>query len=252
MTQGGSINTIVTTTTLGLEPIFDSHNFDLVIVHGDTAATLSWSLVGYFKKIPVAHIEAGLRTFNKYSPFPEEINRQITGVIADFHFTPTDVTRNYLLSENKVHSNIFTVGNTAIDMLKYTIKSDYQHELLDRARNDRLILVTAHRRENINDLEAIFLAFEQIVSDNPDVKIIYPIHMSPIIRTAAHKWLRSENIKIIDPLDVIDFHNIMRHCYLILTDSGGIQEEAPSLSIPVLVIRDTTERPEVVQAGRCY
>ncbi|MFR6223603.1 MAG: non-hydrolyzing UDP-N-acetylglucosamine 2-epimerase, partial [Lactococcus lactis] len=206
--------------------------------------------VAYFNQIKLAHIEASLRTYNKFSPFPEEMNRQIVGLMADYHFTPTEMTKENLLKEGKPKNQIFVVGNSAIDMFQYTLKDDYTNEALSWQADKKMILVTAHRRENLSDLEEIFDGIAEIADEFREThKIIYPIHMNPIIREKAQKLLEHSNIKIIDPLDTINFHNVMRHAELILTDSGGIQEEAAFLGIPVLVLRDTTERPEGVLAG---
>lgn len=232
-----------------LEPIMMSEKPDLVLVHGDTSATLAGSLQALYQQIPLAHVEAGLRTYNKYSPFPEEMNRQLTGVIADIHFTPTTTTQENLLREGKCKESIHVVGNSAIDMLRYTLDSTFQHELIDWIGEDKLILVTVHRRENLSELRNVFTALNQICEQNKDVKMIYPVHMNPIIQKIAHETIQSENIKMIEPLNVVEFHNVMSKAFVILTDSGGIQEEAPALGKPVLVMRDTTERPEGVVAG---
>ena len=224
---------------------------DVVLVHGDTTTTFVTSLAAFYLQIPVGHVEAGLRTYNINSPFPEEFNRQATGIIAKYHFAPTNMAKENLLKEGKNEKNIYVTGNTAIDALKTTVKEDYQHEVLDWIGEDKLIMLTAHRRENLGKpLENMFKAIKKIVDKYEDIKVIYPIHMNPLVRNMANEILGNhERIKIIEPLDVIDFHNFLNKSYLILTDSGGIQEEAPSLGKPVLVMRDTTERPEGVKSG---
>ena len=224
---------------------------DLVLVHGDTSTTFVSSLACFYLNIPVGHVEAGLRTYNINSPFPEEFNRQAVSIISKFNFAPTEVSKNNLLKEGKDADSIFVTGNTAIDALKTTVKKDYKHEIFDWIGNDKLILLTAHRRENIGkNLENIFSAVNKILQTYENVKFVYPIHMNPIIRNTANKYFKnSKNIKLIEPLDVIDFHNFINKSFLILTDSGGIQEEAPALGKPVLVLRDTTERPEGIEAG---
>lgn len=230
---------------LGLEKILKNETPDVIFVHGDTSATLSASLVGYYHQIKVAHIEAGLRTHNKYSPFPEEINRKITGVIADFHFAPTENSKRNLNNEG-ILGNIFVVGNSAIDMFKYTLNSEFSHELFNK---EKIILVTIHRRENLSVLKEIFKAISDLANKYTDYKFIYPIHLNPIIRKMADELLNHENIHIIEPVDVFDFHNFLMKSCMIITDSGGIQEEAPSLGKPVIVVRNDTERPEGVEAG---
>lgn len=250
MEKYSGLSEIVAGSISGLDPIIKKEQPDVILVHGDTAATLAGSLVAYFNQIKLAHIEASLRTYNKFSPFPEEMNRQIVGLMADYHFTPTEMTKENLLKEGKPKNQIFVVGNSAIDMFQYTLKDDYTNEALSWQADKKMILVTAHRRENLSDLEEIFDGIAEIADEFREThKIIYPIHMNPIIREKAQKLLEHSNIKIIDPLDTINFHNVMRHAELILTDSGGIQEEAAFLGIPVLVLRDTTERPEGVLAG---
>lgn len=224
---------------------------DLVIVHGDTSSTFVSSLACFYLKIPVAHIEAGLRTYDLMSPFPEEFNRQVTGIIAKYHFAPTNEAKENLLKEGKENDYIYITGNTVIDALKTTVIANYESELTSWAGSDRLVLLTAHRRENLGTpMINIFSAVNRVVNEYSDVKVIFPIHMNPQIREIASKYLlNTEKIRIIDSLDVLNFHNLMAKAYIILTDSGGIQEEAPSLSKPVLVLRDTTERPEGVNAG---
>jgi UDP-N-acetylglucosamine 2-epimerase (non-hydrolysing) len=235
----------------GLDEVMKTVKPDIVLVHGDTATTFVASLAAYYNQIPVGHVEAGLRTWNKYSPFPEEMNRQLTGVIADLHFAPTAVSAENLMRENKTKEAIFITGNTAIDALKTTVKDEYHHEVLDKLGNDRLILLTAHRRENLGEpMRRIFKAIKRIVTEQKDVQVVYPVHLNPVVRGLAAEVLGNDpRIHLIDPLDVIDFHNFAARAYLILTDSGGVQEEAPSLGVPVLVLRDTTERPEGIEAG---
>ena len=224
---------------------------DAVLVHGDTSTTFAAALCAFYLQIPVGHVEAGLRTYNIYSPFPEEFNRQAAGLIAKYHFAPTETSRQYLINEQKDPDFIFVTGNTAIDALKTTVSSSYSHPVLDWADGSRMILLTAHRRENLGEpLRNMFRAIRRILEEYSDIKIIYPIHMNPRVREAADEILRGhDRINIIEPLEVFDFHNFINKSYLILTDSGGIQEEAPSLGKPVLVMRDTTERPEGIEAG---
>ena len=224
---------------------------DVVLVHGDTSTTFVTSLACFYLQIPLGHVEAGLRTYNIYSPYPEEFNRQAVGIIADYNFAPTDMSKANLIKEGKDSSTIFVTGNTAIDALKTTVIDNYTHEHLDWAEDSRLIMITAHRRENLGEpMKNMFKAIKRIIDENPDIKAIYPIHMNPVVREAANKILGNSNrIRIIEPLEVLDFHNFLSKSHIILTDSGGIQEEAPSLGKPVLVMRDTTERPEGIEAG---
>lgn len=224
---------------------------DVVLVHGDTSTTFVTALACFYLQIPVGHVEAGLRTYNIYSPFPEEFNRQAVGIIAKYNFAPTELSKNNLIKEGKDPESIFVTGNTAIDALKTTVRAGYQHPELSWAEGSRLITITAHRRENLGEpMHHMFRAIRRIMDEHPDVKAIYPIHMNPVVRKAASEELGGcDRIHIIDPLEVLDFHNFLAQSYLILTDSGGIQEEAPSLGKPVLVMRDTTERPEGIAAG---
>ncbi|MBS3198668.1 UDP-N-acetylglucosamine 2-epimerase (non-hydrolyzing) [Turicibacter bilis] len=224
---------------------------NVVLVHGDTSTTFVTALACFYLQIPVGHVEAGLRTYDIYSPFPEEFNRQATGIVAKYHFAPTEVSKINLLKEGKKSEDIYVTGNTAIDALKTTVKEDYHHSVLDWVGESRLIMLTAHRRENLGaPLKQMFRAIKRIVDEHSDIKVIYPIHMNPLVREAANSILGNhDRIRIIEPLEVLDFHNFLNKSYLILTDSGGIQEEAPSLGKPVLVMRDTTERPEGVAAG---
>lgn len=234
-----------------IKKVLEEQNPDIVLVHGDTTTTFATSLACFYMKIPIGHVEAGLRTYQMYSPYPEEFNRQATGIIAKFHFSPTEMSKNNLLKEGKKLETIYVTGNTAIDALKTTVKEVYQHKELEWAKDSRLIMLTAHRRENLGEpLYNMFRAIKRIVDETHDIKVIYPIHMNPAVRKAATEILGGEErIHIIEPLDVLDFHNFLARSYLILTDSGGIQEEAPSLGKPVLVMRDTTERPEGIEAG---
>lgn len=231
--------------------VLDEVKPDVVLVHGDTSTTFVTALACYYKQIAVGHVEAGLRTYNIYSPYPEEFNRQAVSIISEFNFAPTEKAKQNLLSEGKAEKNIFVTGNTAIDALKTTVREDYSHPELDWANDSRLIMITAHRRENLGEpMHNMFRAIRRVMDENPDVKAIYPIHMNPVVRKAAEEELGGcDRIHIIEPLEVLDFHNFLARSYLILTDSGGIQEEAPSLGKPVLVMRDTTERPEGIEAG---
>ena len=224
---------------------------DVVLVHGDTSTTFTMALACFYLQIPVGHVEAGLRTYDIYSPYPEEFNRQAVGIVAKYHFAPTNHSREALLKEGKNPEDIYVTGNTAIDALKTTVCENYDHPQLQWAKGSRLILITAHRRENLGEpMKHMFRAILRIIKEHPDVKAIYPIHMNPLVRETANEILGDEErIHIIEPLEVIDFHNFQARCELILTDSGGIQEEAPSLGKPVLVMRDTTERPEGIAAG---
>lgn len=242
----------VTTNILNkIKEVLEQVNPDIVLVHGDTSTTFVTSLACFYKQIPIGHVEAGLRTYDIYSPYPEEFNRQAVGIIAKYHFAPTEISKNNLLKEGKKEEDIYVTGNTAIDALKTTVKKDYTHPELEWAEGSKLIMLTAHRRENLGiPMHHMFRAIKRIVDEYEDVKVIYPIHMNPIIRQAAKEELGNCNrVHIIEPLDVIDFHNFLSRSYMILTDSGGIQEEAPSLGKPVLVMRDTTERPEGIKAG---
>lgn len=224
---------------------------DVVLVHGDTSTTFVTALACFYLQIPVGHVEAGLRTYNIYSPYPEEFNRQAVGIISAYNFAPTELSKQNLLNEGKNAETIYVTGNTAIDALKTTVQTDYTHPELEWAKDSRLILITAHRRENLGEpMKNMFRAIRRVMNEHPDVKAIYPIHMNPLVRQTAEEVLGGEDrIRIVEPLEVLDFHNFLARSYLILTDSGGIQEEAPSLGKPVLVMRDTTERPEGIAAG---
>lgn len=234
-----------------IKNILEKERPDIVLVHGDTTTTFVSSLAAFYLQIPVGHVEAGLRTYNIYSPYPEEFNRQATGIISRFNFAPTELSKNNLLKEGKNPETIFVTGNTAIDALKTTVRDDYSHEQLEWVGDSRLIMLTAHRRENLGEpLYHMFRAIRRIVDEFEDIKVIYPIHMNPVVRQTAKEILGDDDrVRLIEPLEVIDFHNFLSRSYLILTDSGGIQEEAPSLGKPVLVMRDTTERPEGIAAG---
>ena len=242
----------ITTNILNrIRDVLETEKPDVVLVHGDTSTTFVTALACYYLQIPVGHVEAGLRTYNIYSPYPEEFNREAVGIISQYNFAPTEVSKDNLLREGKRPETIFVTGNTVIDALKTTVRDDYSNPELDWAADSRLILLTAHRRENLGEpMHSMFRAIRRIVDETLDVKVIYPIHMNPLVRKAADEELgNSDRIRLIEPLDVLDFHNFMSRSYLILTDSGGIQEEAPSLGKPVLVMRDTTERPEGIAAG---
>lgn len=234
-----------------IKEVLEQEKPNVVLVHGDTSTTFVTALACFYMQIPVGHVEAGLRTYNIYSPYPEEFNREAVGIISQYNFAPTEVSKENLLREGKKPETVYVTGNTVIDALKTTVRDDYKHPELEWADGSRLILLTAHRRENLGEpMHRMFRAIRRIVDETPDVKVIYPIHMNPVVRKAADEELGDDDrIHIIEPLDVLDFHNFMARSYLILTDSGGIQEEAPSLGKPVLVMRDTTERPEGIKAG---
>lgn len=234
-----------------IKSVLEEAKPDVVLVHGDTSTTFVTALACFYMQIPVGHVEAGLRTYNIYSPYPEEFNRQAVGIVSQYNFAPTELSKQNLLNEGKKPETIYVTGNTAIDALKTTVRKDYSHPQLEWAEGSRLILITAHRRENLGKpMENMFRAIKRVMNEHPDVKAIYPIHMNPVVRQTADSILGGdERIRIIEPLEVLDFHNFLSRSYLILTDSGGIQEEAPSLGKPVLVMRDTTERPEGIKAG---
>lgn len=251
MKKSQSLAQITTSALNGLDDVLQMEKPDIILVHGDTSTTFAAALAAFYHEIPVGHVEAGLRTWNKYSPFPEEMNRQLTTVLADLHFSPTDDAKNNLLKEAIDASKIFVTGNTAIDALKTTVHDEYTHPVLDKVGSRRLVLMTAHRRENIGEnLTQIFQAIKQLVDKYEDIHVIYPVHLNPVVQQTANEILGNrERIDLIEPLQVTDFHNFAARAKVILTDSGGIQEEAPSLGVPVLVLRDTTERPEGIQAG---
>lgn len=242
----------VTTNILNkIKEVLEKEKPNVVLVHGDTSTTFVTALACFYLQIPVGHVEAGLRTYNIYSPYPEEFNRQAVSIISQFNFAPTELSKNNLLKEGKKEETIFVTGNTAIDALKTTVRDNYSHPDLEWASDSRLIMITAHRRENLGEpMKHMFKAIRRVMDEHPDVKAIYPIHMNPVVREIADGILGDDDrIRIIEPLEVLDFHNFLNRSYMILTDSGGIQEEAPSLGKPVLVMRDTTERPEGIAAG---
>ncbi len=242
----------VTTNILNrIKEVLEEVHPDVVLVHGDTSTTFVTALACFYLQIPVGHVEAGLRTYNIYSPYPEEFNRQAVSIISAYNFAPTELSRQNLLKEGKNPDTIYVTGNTAIDALKTTVRADYTHPELEWAKGSRLIMITAHRRENLGEpMKHMFRAIRRVCDEHPDVKAIYPIHMNPVVRETAREILGDdERIHIIEPMDVLDFHNFLSRSFMILTDSGGIQEEAPSLGKPVLVMRDTTERPEGIKAG---
>ena len=235
----------------GMKEVLTKVKPDIVLVHGDTSTTFVTALACFYLQIPIGHVEAGLRTHNIYSPYPEEFNRQAVSIVSALNFAPTELAKQNLLSEGRTADSIYITGNTAIDALQTTVQSDYKHEQLDWAEGGRLILITAHRRENLGEpMRHMFRAIKRIVDEHEDIKVIYPIHMNPVVRETANEILGNDDrIRIIEPLEVLDFHNFLARSFLVLTDSGGIQEEAPSLGKPVLVMRDTTERPEGIEAG---
>lgn len=242
----------ITTNILNrIKEVLEQVKPDVVLVHGDTSTTFVTALACFYLQIPVGHVEAGLRTYNIYSPYPEEFNRQAVGIISQYNFAPTELSKQNLLNEGKKPESIYVTGNTAIDALKTTVRTDYTHPELDWAKDSHLIMITAHRRENLGKpMRNMFRAIRRVMDEHPDVKAIYPIHMNPVVRQTANEILGGDDrIHIIEPLEVLDFHNFLARSYMILTDSGGIQEEAPSLGKPVLVMRDTTERPEGIAAG---
>ena len=251
MKEGQTLSEITSKAMMELESIIKRINPDMVLVHGDTATTFSGSLAAFYNQVPIGHVEAGLRSFDKYSPYPEEMNRQMVGVLSDIHFAPTSNAQKHLLDEGKKKSSVVVTGNTAIDALNYTVNEDYQSEILEKHKNKKILLLTAHRRENLGEpMENIFKAVRKLADEDESLVVVYPVHMNPTVRGIAQKILGNhERIELIEPLDVLDFHNFAKQAYLILTDSGGIQEEAPSLHKPVLVLRDNTERPEGVDAG---
>lgn len=251
MKNGQTLFDVTNAILTHIKTILEIEHPDLVLVHGDTTTAFVTALAAFYMQIKVAHVEAGLRTYNLQAPFPEEFNRQAIDIVSEFYFAPTSMAKENLVKEGKDIDKIYVTGNTAIDAMKTTIRESYRHEQLDWAKDSRLIMLTAHRRENLGiPMEHMFLAIRRIVEEFEDVKVLYPIHFNPIVRKAANKiFSNTDRVRIIEPLDVIDFHNFMKAAFLILTDSGGIQEEAPSLGKPVLVMRDTTERPEGIAAG---
>lgn len=251
MKDGQTLFDITSGILLTIKNILEKAQPDIVLVHGDTSTTFAVALACFYLRIPVGHVEAGLRTYNIYSPYPEEFNRQAVSLISKFDFAPTELSKQNLMKEGKSEENIYVTGNTAIDALKTTVQDNYCHPELEWAADSRLIMITAHRRENLGKpMQNMFRAIRRVINEYKNVKAIYPIHMNPVIRKMAEEELGDcDRIHIIDPLEVLDFHNFLAKSYLILTDSGGIQEEAPSLGKPVLVMRDTTERPEGIAAG---
>ena len=251
MKEGQTLFSITNSILDGMGEVLDKVNPNIVLVHGDTSTSFATALACFYKQIPVGHVEAGLRTYNIHSPFPEEFNRQAVSIISRYNFAPTKTAAENLIKEGKDKNSIFVTGNTAIDALKTTVRADYTHSDLEWAKDSRLIMITAHRRENLGEpMHNMFRAIRRVMEEHPDVMAIYPIHMNPAVRQAAGEELGGlDRLRIIEPLEVLDFHNFMSRSYMILTDSGGIQEEAPSLGKPVLVMRDTTERPEGIEAG---
>lgn len=251
MKQGQTLFDITTNILNRIKEVLETEHPDVVLVHGDTSTTFVTALACFYMQIPIGHVEAGLRTYNIYSPYPEEFNRQAVSIISKYNFAPTKLSKQNLIKEGKDPSSIFITGNTAIDALKTTVRDDYTHPELEWAKDSRLIVITAHRRENLGEpMRNMFRAIRRVMDEHPDVKAIYPIHMNQIVRDTAKEILGDDDrIHIIEPLEVLDFHNFLNRSYMILTDSGGIQEEAPSLGKPVLVMRDTTERPEGIAAG---
>ena len=251
MRPGQTLFDVTSGVLLGLKPVLEAERPDCVLVHGDTTTSFAAALAAFYLRIPVGHVEAGLRTNDLYSPWPEEFNRQAVDVVSNWYFAPTETSRANLLAEGKDASRVWVTGNTGIDALATTVREGYAHPELEWAAGSRLVLVTAHRRENLGEpMHRMFRAIRRVMEEHPDTKAVYPIHMNPLVREAAHQELDGfDRLRIIDPLEVLDFHNFMAAAHLILTDSGGIQEEAPGLGKPVLVMRDTTERPEGVAAG---
>ena len=251
MRQGQTLSDITARVLKGLEEVIAEVKPHIVLVHGDTTTTFAGALAAYYARVAVGHVEAGLRTYDKYSPYPEEMNRQFVGCVADLHFAPTQLSRQNLLREGKRDETIVVTGNTAIDALKTTVREAYRDEILDWAGDSRLLVLTAHRRENLGEpMHRMFRAIRRIVEEFPDVKVVYPVHLNPLVQQAADEELGGcDRIRLIEPLEVVEFHNLLARSTLILTDSGGIQEEAPSLGKPVIVLRDTTERPEGIEAG---
>ena len=251
MKQGQTLSDITTRVLLGLEGVIKEVQPDIILVHGDTTTTFAGALAAFYNQVAIGHVEAGLRTYNKYSPFPEEANRQFVGVISDMNFAPTEKSKMNLLREGKKEETIIVTGNTAIDALQTTVRDDYQHEIIDWVGDDRMIMLTAHRRENLGEpMRHMFRAIKRIIDKYDNIKVVYPVHLNPVVVNTANEILGDcDRVKLIKPLEVLDFHNLLNKSYLILTDSGGIQEEAPSLGKPVIVLRDTTERPEGIEAG---
>ena len=252
MKQGQTLSEITSRALMGLEEVIKKIKPDIVLVHGDTTTTFAGALAAFYNQVAIGHVEAGLRTYDKYSPFPEEMNRQMVDCMTDLYFAPTEISKENLLKQNISEDKIYVTGNTAIDAMSTTVKENYSHKELEWIKpGERMILLTAHRRENLGEpMRHIFKAIRRIVDEFNDVKVIYPIHLNPKVREVANEIFSGcDKVKLIEPLEVFDFHNFQNKSYIILTDSGGIQEEAPSLGKPVLVLRDTTERPEGIKAG---
>ncbi len=251
MKKGQTLSDITGRVLKGLEEVIIEAKPDILLVHGDTTTTFAAGLAAFYQQVAVGHVEAGLRTYDKYSPFPEEMNRQMVDCFTDLYFAPTDLSKENLIKEGKSEEKIFVTGNTVIDAMKTTVNEDYKNDILDWASDSRMILLTSHRRENLgNPMRNIFKAVDRITKEFDDIKVIYPIHLNPKVREIAKEVFDgNEKVKLIEPLEVFDFHNFQKASYLILSDSGGIQEEAPSLGKPVIVLRDTTERPEGIDAG---
>ncbi len=251
MKQGQTLAEVTTRALVGLESVIKEVKPDIVLVHGDTTTTFAGALAAFYNQVSIGHVEAGLRTYDKYSPFPEEMNRQMVDCMTDMYFAPTNLSKDNLLKQNIDESKIYVTGNTAIDAMKTTVNKDYNNEVLDWIGNDRMILLTAHRRENLGEpMRHIFRAIRRLCDEFDNIKVVYPIHMNPKVREVANEVFNGcDKVKLIEPLEVFDFHNFQNKSYIIMSDSGGIQEEAPSLGKPVLVLRDTTERPEGIEAG---
>lgn len=251
MKQGQTLADVTTRALVGLEKVIKEVKPDIVLVHGDTTTTFAGALAAFYNQVSIGHVEAGLRTYDKYSPFPEEMNRQMVDCMTDMYFAPTNLSKENLLKQNIEESKIYVTGNTAIDAMKTTVNKDYNNEVFDWVGNDRMILLTAHRRENLGEpMRHIFRAIRRLCDEFDDIKVVYPIHMNPKVREVANEVFSGcDKVKLIEPLEVFDFHNFQNKSYIIMSDSGGIQEEAPSLGKPVLVLRDTTERPEGIEAG---
>ena len=251
MRDGQTLTDITVRVLEGMNKVIEEVKPHIVLVHGDTSTAFASAMSAFYNRVPIGHVEAGLRTYNKYSPYPEEINRQFIGTVADMNFSPTEKSKQNLINEGKDPATIYVTGNTAIDTMKLTVKDDYSDETVEWAKDSRLIVLTAHRRENIGDtMKGMFRAIKKICEKHTDVKVVYPVHLNPAVVSAANEVLGDmDRVRLIKPLEVFEFHNLLAKSHIILTDSGGIQEEAPSLHKPVIVLRDTTERPEGVEAG---
>ena len=251
MKQGQTLGDVTTRALQGLEGVIKECKPDIVLVHGDTTTTFAGALAAFYNQVDIGHVEAGLRTYDKYSPYPEEMNRQMVDCMTDMYFAPTKLSKENLLKQNIAENKIYVTGNTAIDAMDTTVDKNYKHEVIDWVGNSRMILLTAHRRENLGEpMRHIFTAIKRLVDEFEDIKVVYPIHKNPLVREVANEILQgNERVRVIEPLEVFDFHNFQNNSYMIMSDSGGIQEEAPSLGKPVLVLRDTTERPEGIEAG---